>query len=759
MAKRTHRIAGVSLAMLSLTCALHSTGCTELDDGAALDAEAEQPLAGEQELLEPTLPGDQPTKGEGSSKVSSTDDLPFVDAIDAAEVFVQLLPEETPAGENVALHIVLPEPANKELQDSLVRVVGDPKNPLILFRTDALVELGQLEQSPGKQFFTTFVRLDQDALDKRIELEKQLNESKEPSQTRIVFEGRTPVAVTTGIAFDIEIFKDGGPVALGACPIQPLSTLARWEESLAITDLAVVQDPTRTNDVCHPGADNPDGVWTFKHLMAEMAVGSGLSTHDFVVDWLENWLTDDTVNGDVIPKRQLMFNRVILPWANASGISASLSPSGVLTLGGELDLDQAPFRLSAIINRIDLGETVDGPSGYGGGTTSQPTTAGELRFVFGVQNLDTCATQSFSVIFEYGVPLEGCSAVKQWAIDWTQLNDSSFAGRFTIPWRDHLETLTESVVVHGAAPTKGNQNAINQIRTNENALNFQWEFREFTLTDEDPIAGTDIPSDGPLRPHTVAMTPDDTEYDDFSDARIDDFVLTEPSIGGPGVVLSTVPTAISTAPSSLGTVLTNCSASYSVPFSFDGDEFRGGNSFTASPTHWRVDAVDPADLREVCAREQFSLNTCNGCHFSDTDTFFFHVNPTTSPAALSGFMTGGGTTGTDKLTVTDAQFNNVFAMEFQDLHRRFERLYDVACAQCGISIGVSPDIFEVMIDIVGVVPVDIVGGIKPPFQVGPIHDLDVVKELVHHRHELVNKDTKQDVELGKLVRPAQVFVH
>jgi hypothetical protein len=41
--------------------------------------------------------------------------------------------------------------------------------------------------------------------------------------------------------------------------------------------------------------------------------------------------------------------------------------------------------------------------------------------------------------------------------------------------------MTESVARHGAAPAKGNENALNQIRTNEVALAFPWELREFRL--------------------------------------------------------------------------------------------------------------------------------------------------------------------------------------------------------------------------------------------------------------------------------------
>ncbi len=720
--------------------ALGMVGCTEADLADAGDGAVEL-REGKKESL--------------AGKSTPKTDLPTIKAIDAADVFIQKLAKPTQAGENVAVHIKLAPALSKALDASLVRVVGDPNNPIVLVRSDTLVQLGQLKSSPGAQFFTTFARLGEAELAKRASSEGDFSKAKTGVKDRLIFTGRTPIAITTGIKFDLDVFNGGGPVALGPCPIQPLSEQARWDEALVVTDLAVVQDPTRTNDSCDPGADNPDGVWTFKHLMTEMSTGSGLSTSDFVVDWLSQWLTDQVVNGDLVEARTPMFDQVIRPWADASGVSSSFV-GGVLTLGGPLDLDIAPFRLSAIVNRIDLGETATGPSGYGGASTSQPTTAGEMRFVFGVQNLDNCSQLTFSVIFEYGVPVSGCSAVKAWANDWIELSDPTVAA-FSGPWRQHLEDMSESVVVAGAAPTRGNQNAINQIRTNERAIGSPWELREFTLSTEDPATNVDTPNNGPLQAHSVALTPDDATYNAGGDGNIDDFVLfaaTGPA--GPGVVLSKVPFTVGST-GGANPVLTNCSASFAMPLEFNGMPLRGGNALVASPDHWNVAAADPNNLREICAREQLSINTCNGCHLGDTSTSFFHVNPQSSPASLSNFMTGGSA---GLWTVPDQQFGTSVAnMQFADLDRRHNRLYEIACAQCGSRFGLSPDIFGVMVEIAGVVPVELTGGVKAPFPVGPITKIDAVKQLLAATAKLTKKDQVQELELGKLVRPRQSFVH
>ena len=73
-----------------------------------------------------------------------------------------------------------------------------------------------------------------------------------------------------------------------------------------------------------------------------------------------------------------------------------------------LDLNQAPFRLLAIVNRIDLRENLT----YGAGS------AGEGRLVFGAVDPTTCAPLKFTVIFEYGIHRTGCIALKAWANNW-----------------------------------------------------------------------------------------------------------------------------------------------------------------------------------------------------------------------------------------------------------------------------------------------------------------------------------------------------
>jgi len=180
----------------------------------------------------------------------------------------------------------------------------------------------------------------------------------------VLFSGRGAIARTINPTIDSTAFKPGTLIPVNKCSKLPLSTQAAWDKSLFIRDPAVVLDPARTWDPC-TGAGTQGGVWTFAHLVREMANGSGSTPEDFVKNWLSNWLNTYTVNGDTVPLRTQMFNQVIQPWAVASGVTATLvtnPTTGVksVTLTGPLDLDIAPFRLLGIVNRIDLGATASG---------------------------------------------------------------------------------------------------------------------------------------------------------------------------------------------------------------------------------------------------------------------------------------------------------------------------------------------------------------------------------------------------------------
>ena len=534
-----------------------------------------------------------------------------------------------------------------------------------------------------------------------------------------------------------------------SCRSHPASTLAAWGQSLFITSPSVVLDGARTWDPCS-GAGTPGGVWTFAHLIREMATGSGFTAEDFVTNWLSLWLNSYPVNSDSVPARPSMFTQVIQPWATASGVVANLvtDATGVrrVVLTGPLNLDIAPYRLEAIVNRIDLGTTTRGGGGTYGNVTGSPVTAGELRFIFGVVqpnpwgggNDNTCGKKLFTTIFEYGVPGTGCNAVVSWARKWTQLQ--AFPG-FTAAYLAQLQSMTESVVLHGAAPTRGNQNAINQIRTNEVQLQFpQWELREFTLTNEQPAAGIDPPANGGLRTHTVAQTPDDARFL-FTGAD----PVVNPFVTGPVTAGLQLPVVLPT----------RCDSAYTVPFFFPaGNQFRAGNAFTSGPVHadfWLANV--PATPNGICARHTFSLNTCHGCHRADSgttglggSTSFVHIDPLSPiPVTMSKFLTGGGPGMT--FNVNDTQFGAP-AWPFADLDRRLQRLFELShFTSCITLFPMLPRVVDDMASL-GPIPVDIDPTTRPDLRVGPITDPAIVQRVL---------DLRASAADGKRSEPVDVF--
>ena len=689
-----------------------------------------------------------------TSRIQSVDELPETAPENVTSRFLQRLQSSAGLDEDSVVHVTLPPPKNEALTDSLVRIVGEPEDPQFLVRSDALEALGLIPESPGEGTFGLLGQLDGAEVEQRLEAEALLASGVfgDTTERAVVFEGRTPVAVSRGVAFDRDGFEAGRPVGLNLCPVLPVSTEQAWGQSLFITAKEVVQDETRTWDPC-TDTGTRGGPWTFAYLMREMAAASGHTAEDFVLAWLSLWLNEVELNGDTVEARSEMFEQVIVPWMQASGATARLvegQGGREVHLDGPLDLDAAPFRLLAIVNRPDLGAVGRGRGGYGGGMTGVPRDAGELRFVFGLvrpalegeRTEATCERKRFTVNLEYGVPVTGCGNVKQWARRWTLLN--TYPG-FTPEYLTELQSLTDDVVRSGAAPDRGNESALKQIRTNENVLvdmgpGDGWELREFTLTDENPEEGTDTPSSGLLRPHTVAQTPDDERYPSTGNSATDAFVL------GPvraGIV----------AP--FGPLPQRCRSSYTVPYTFQGQPFRGGHSHM-TPYAWEAWVIDPAQPLDVCARHDFSLNTCNGCHSGETDTFFTHVDPESGiPAQLSRFLTGGGPGNFHE----SPDWQNVTpGWRFMELERRFQRLYELAwCTSCIQLPTFHPELLFKLQDVLGVVPIDPLGLPEaPPFEVGPIHDLEQVRQLLELRGEGLTGFQDQPVD-G--IREVESFVH
>lgn len=349
-----------------------------------------------------------------------------------------------------------------------------------------------------------------------------------------------------------------------------IPTIVDPSRELMITDKSVVEDSARTFDIC-TNAGTPMGAWTFGKLMTDMAnpAQTGTNASDFVEKWLRTWDTDQVVNGFTVAKRA-QIDSILNAWPRVNG---------------KLDLSKAPMRLLAIVNRVDLRNG----GFYGGGN------AGEGRFVFGV--LQNCNSAAFTVILEYGVPISGCIAVEHWAQKWHALRSLALGSAAFNP---ALQSVTDTFAKAGAAPTKPNGSALNQLRTDEIALASPWQLREFH-----------IQADHQLHQVVVKQTPQ-TSLNNTQ-------TLTNYINGNQAQILANT---------------------YLVPLDFPaGSHFLGGASDNPLPqAPWKAAGINNND-----ARNKFSLNTCNACHGAETSTTrFTHISPRQAgqPASLSQFLIG-----------------------------------------------------------------------------------------------------------------------
>lgn len=375
----------------------------------------------------------------------------------------------------------------------------------------------------------------------------------------------------------------------GQCPIT-----VNAEAELMIRALPVVEDPLRTQWT--GSLTNPsDGAWTFGRLMTQMAGPNDAEA--FVRAWLAQWDQPRVVNGLTVQPRP-MNALVTQPWLQASG-------------GVRLDLTRAPMRLLAIVNRMDLRNLAAG-------------SAGEGRFVFGV--LDQFGNpMQFTVILEFNLPATTQADVDRWAADWHALGALPLGSP---AYNTALEAITARFAGRNASPARPNGSAINQVRTNEIALQGPWELREFKLSPA-----------GQLVSAPVAQTTD--------------------------LPFNGSPTLAQFINQNTSTLLT---ATHVVPATFNGQPFLAASALTNGGHFWSAPGITNNE-----ARFQFSINTCNGCHAGETQTPFLHVSPRSQGqvANLSRFLTGA------------AVFDPVNGQrrELNDLAFRQESLLAVLCRE------------------------------------------------------------------------------
>jgi hypothetical protein len=350
---------------------------------------------------------------------------------------------------------------------------------------------------------------------------------------------------------------------------------------LFITNLAVVNHPTE--------AMSPNGAFHIRTLLDAMAP-TGKGAKEIMLSILGS--LRDGGNPD-LPMRRI--DEIILdPWKRwAPGATDPLPDGTPLPSDEDWDVNwhKAPFRLMAIVNRIDLRHNPDIGN------------AGEGRFVFCLTD-ENGGPLPFTLILEYIQPVPDDFAIPQVAADWHALGAHA---AFDDAYINALKIVTRKFTARDAAPGRVNGSAIGQIRSNEIALNPGpipttppgWELREWVLSNEN----------GLFKPATVKLTP----HHSLDNTPALAFLLRQ--LG---------PDVSENLPKSL----------------FD---FRALTAFSPN-TKWSAPGFGQNDA----VLRRFSVNTCNGCHGGDgatgPATSFYHVKPRAhgEEAKLSQFLTGEG---------------------------------------------------------------------------------------------------------------------
>ena len=353
-------------------------------------------------------------------------------------------------------------------------------------------------------------------------------------------------------------------------------------KELMVVDDSVIADNRSKNAL--------NGPWSFRHAI-ESVMPAGADRSKFILSWLYNWVNTTEINGfktDLESRVEEMNTRLVCPWLRSTPANACDETCKTCS-ARELDLAKAPFKLTAIANRTELGARPD-----------TETPAGESRLLFGMTYGpgDDASSQpaALSVIFEYALP-ESMSP-RQWLEAWHHLGTHA---AFDEPFKIELTELTEKFVARGVSPSRKNGSALSQMRTNESAFNWIWQMREFRLD-----------SLGDLRLSTLHNTPGE---------------------------------ALNNSPALKAYIVANSEAILADKNILPLSMLAG----SADQLRFRWSAPDVSEP----LRAAFARTTCNGCHSGENpvvDTAF-HVSPyRTGTEKLSQFLYNPSDRTNDELT-------------------------------------------------------------------------------------------------------------
>lgn len=326
-------------------------------------------------------------------------------------------------------------------------------------------------------------------------------------------------------------------------------------------------------------------------------------------------------------------------------------------------LGGAPFKLVAIVNRMDLVKKKSDGS-------VDATTAGEGRLVYGFSG-----GSPMTVIFEYNLPRADLSPIPffqaNWTNEWHKLKNflvdtnATIAGvqpnsslttqpsiENTAGYLSQLEFLTERFVARTAqkrstsATETLTQAAISQIRTNEFIMG-PWQLREIIRarnTSGSPVLTNTTTKNVFFPTQNLAGTTPSTEVSIRNNSDLGNWA-------DANVTCSNL-TNIATCRFS--------SRNEMIPSSVNiaGVTFRVGPISNEDGAAWFPGST-------VIKRRFMALQSCDGCHQSETGVFFTHTSPSTGNP--STFLTNATNVGNSGFLIS------------ADLERRANNMKNLVC--------------------------------------------------------------------------------
>jgi len=375
-------------------------------------------------------------------------------------------------------------------------------------------------------------------------------------------------------------------------PISPVGSPPASCPSVAVSrfnELMIV-DPQVTNDAraSNQSAYHP---WSFRQRLEALVPEAPEGAGALASAWLDQWATATSVPVSPDPgaatvsvePRPAADQTFLCPWLiQSAGTGCDFTCSTCSNRRADLTL--APFRLLAIVNRLDAAVTGSAAAG----AVACGGSGGELRFVYGAADPQTSDVLPFTVVFEYAVALRPGETMRDWAAAWHALGQTTVGSpAFTA----QLDVVVSQALARGT---------LQRVRTNEvtfgSADGDPWDMRQFVpqLTDAGTTRLVEVAV--PETPRlTLATSSDLAQWIDANSASV---------VAGQNAL-----------PASM------LASSAPIP---------------TADFSWHTGAADPATAAA------FNQNTCNGCHGGRTDPTdipFQHVAP---PAATTAYGFGAG---------------------------------------------------------------------------------------------------------------------